>query len=162
MKRRTIEIDEDLEFQKKEWLWQRIGSVLLFVFVVAALLGFTGMGGPMSHGKAGEPGSPLYVEYARFVRRNAQATIKVHMHTSPGDVRFWLSSPYFEHVRVDSIVPTPRLVSVDAGRHVYVIHADTADLTVTFELEHLTMGTREAEIGLAGGPSVRFTQLAIF
>ena len=161
-KKRTLEIEEDLTFQKKEWLFQRIGVTILLLFVGAALLGLTGMGGPMSHGEAGERGGPLHVEYERFVRRNAQATIKVRMHGAPGDVRFWVSSEYFEHVRVDSIVPAPQLVSVEEGRHVYEIRASSPDVTVTLELEHLTSGTRTAEIGLAGGPSVRFSQLAIF
>jgi hypothetical protein len=160
--KRTLEIEDDLRFQKKEWFFQRIGVALLFIFVLAAFLGFTGMGGPMSHGEAGEPAGPLHVEYERFVRRNAQATIKVHLHGAPGDVRFWVSSPYFEHVRVDSIVPAPQLVSVEMGRHVYMIRASSPDVTVTLELEHLTMGRRQAEIGLVGGPSVRFSQLAIF
>jgi hypothetical protein len=161
-KRRALEIDEDLHFQQKEWFFQRIGVGLLFLFVVAALLGFTGMGGPMSHGEAGEPGGSVHVEYERFVRRNAQATITVRLHGAPGDVRFWISSPYFEHVRVDSIVPAPQLVSVEAGRHMYVIRAASPDVTVALELEHLTAGRRDVEIGLVGGPSVRFSQLAIF
>src|SRR5262245_50828483 len=159
-RRRTLEIEQDLNFQKKEWLLQRIGVTLLFMFVGAALLGFTGMGGPMSHAEAGERGGPLHVEYERFVRRNAQATIKVHVHSAPGVVRFWVSSTYFEHVRIDSIVPAPQLVSVEAGRHVYEIRAASPDVTVTLELEHLTSGTRTAEIGLVGGPSVQLRQLA--
>jgi len=161
-KRRSLEIDEDLNFQHKEWFFQRIGVALLFLFVLAALFGFTGMGGPMSHGDAGEPGGPVHVEYERFVRHNAQATIKVHLHGAPGDVRFWISSSYFEHVRVDSIVPAPHPVSVETGRHVYMIRAASPDVTVTLELEHLTAGRREVEIGIVGGSSVRFSQLAIF
>ena len=96
------------------------------------------------------------------MRRNAQATIKVHLHSASGDVRFWISSPYFEHVRVDSIVPAPQLASVETGRHLYMIRAASPDVTVTLELEHLTAGRREVEIGLVGGPSVRLSQLAIF
>jgi hypothetical protein len=51
-KPRTIEIDEDLRFQKREWLFQRIGIAILFAFVVSAFLGFTGMGGPMSRAES--------------------------------------------------------------------------------------------------------------
>ena len=161
-RKRSLDVEEDLQFQQKEWLFQRIGVVVLVAFVLAAFLGFTGMGGPMSHAQAGEPGGPLLVEYERFVRRNAEATVKLHVHGVSGDVRFWVSAPYFEHFRVDSIVPSSQLVSVEPGRHVYMITAAAPDVTITLELEPLTMGRREAEIGLVGGPSVRFTQLAIF
>ena len=126
MKARSLEIDEDLHSNRRNGFSSASASRCCFLFVLAALLGFTGMGGPMSHGEAGEPGGPVHVEYERFVRRNAQATIKVHLRGAPGDVRFWISSPYFEHVRVDSFVPAPQLVSVETDRHVYLIRAGFA------------------------------------
>ena len=104
----------------REYFFQRIGIALLFVFVLAALLGFTGMGGPMSRGEAGERGGPLHVEYERFVRRGGLSTVKLHLHIAPGDVRFWVSAPYFEHVRIDSVAPPPELVAVETSRHVYL------------------------------------------
>jgi hypothetical protein len=161
-KARTLEIDEDLEFQTKEWRFQRIGVVLVSVFVFAALVGFTGMGGFMSRGEAGERGGPLHVEYERFVRRGAFSTVKLHLRGAPRDVRFWVADRYFEHVRIDSVAPTPALVSVEAGRHVYLIRAESPDVTVTVEIEHQGVGTPDAEVGLVGGPSVQFSQLAIF
>ena len=161
-KPRTLEIDEDISFQKKEWFFQRIGMALLWLFVVAALLGFTGMGGPLSRGEAGEPGGPVHVEYERFVRRGGLSTLKLHLRSAPGDLRFWVSTPYFEHVRIDSIAPTSELVSVETDRHVYLIRSGSPSVTVTLEVEHEAFGTLDAEVGLVGGPSVRFSQLAIF
>jgi hypothetical protein len=161
-KGRTLEIEEDSQFQQMEWFVQRIGTVALFLFVGSALLGLTGMGGPLSHRDASDSGGALHVEYERFIRRNAPATIKVRLRGGPGDLRFWVSSSYFEHVRIDSIVPPPQLVSTESNRHVYVIRSTTADVLVTLELEHLTVGAREAEIGLVDGPSVRLNQYAIF
>jgi hypothetical protein len=161
-KPRSLEIDEDLNFQRKEWFFQRIGVALLFLFVLAALLGFTGMGGPMSRGAAGEPDGPVHVEYERFVRRGGLSTVKLHLRSAPGDVRFWVAASYFEHVRIDSVAPTPELVSVETDRHVYVIRSGSSDVTVTLEVEHEEAGTLDAEVGLVGGPSVRFSQLAIF
>ncbi len=159
---RTLEIDEDIQFQQKEWFLQRIGFALLFAFVLAALLGFTGMGGPMSRGEAGERGGPLHVEYARFVRRGGSSTVKLHLRVAPGEVRFWVAAPYFEHVRVDSVAPTPELVSVEKDRHVYLIRAGSPAVTVTLEVLHESAGTLNAQVGLVDGPSVRFSQLAIF
>jgi hypothetical protein len=159
---RTLEIEEDLQFQQKEYFFQRIGVALLFVFVLAALLGFTGMGGPMSRGEAGERGGPLYVEYERFVRRGGLSTVKLHLHTAPGDVRFWVAAPYFERVRIESVAPPPELVAVETSRHVYTIRAASPDVTVTLKVEHETAGMLGAEVGLVDGPSVRFSQVAIF
>lgn len=161
-KQRALEIEEDLHFQRKEWFFQRIGVALLFLFVLAALLGFTGMGGPMSRAEAGEPGGSVRVEYARFVRRSGVSTVKLHLRTPPGEVRFWIAAPYFEHTRIESVAPAPELVSVETDRHVYLIRSASSHITVTLEVEHESAGTLNAEVGLVDGPSVRFNQLAIF
>ena len=161
-KARTLDIDEDLAFQKKEWFFQRIGMALLVLFVVAALLGFTGVGGPLSRGEAGEPGGAVHVEYERFVRRGGLSTLKLRLRTAPGDVRFWVSAPYFEHVRINSVAPTPELVAVETDRHVYLIRSGSPDVIITLKVEHESAGTLDAEVGLVGGPSVRFSQLAMF
>jgi hypothetical protein len=160
---RSIEIEEDLQFQRKEWIWQRIGVAIVGAFVVAALLGFTGMGGPLSRASAGEPGGPLYVEYERFVRRGAKATMRLHFHSDPpGFIQFWVSAPYLEDVVVDSVAPVPQTVTVEESRHVYTIRAASPDVSVTVEMEHQTFGKLEGEVGIVGGAAMSFTQLSLF
>ena len=162
-KKRTIEIDEDLDFQKREWLVQRIGIALLGLFVIAAALGFTGIGGPMSRAEAGERGGPIHVEYERFVRRGARASMKLNLHNDPpGFIQFWVSAPYLEKVVVDGVEPVPQTVTVERERHVYTIRAGSPDVTITVEMEHQTFGRLEGEVGIVGGPSVRFQQLSLF
>ena len=161
-KLRTLEIDEDLQFQQKEWRFQRVGIGFLSLFVLAALLGFTGMGGPMSRGEAGERGGAIHVEYPRFVRRGSMSAVKLHLHGAPGDVRFWVAAPYFERIRIESVAPTPELVEVETGRHVYMIRAGSPDVTVTLKVEHEAAGILEAQVGLVDGPSVRFSQVSFF
>jgi hypothetical protein len=159
---RSLEIDEDVVFQRKEWIFQRIGLGALFLFVVAALLGLTGMGGPLSRGHAGDSNGPLHVEYERFVRRGSSSKVTLHLRGAPGSIRFWVSAPYLEHVQIDSVAPAPDLESVEAHRHIYQIQAGSSDVTVTLNLTHEEAGSLEAEVGLVDGPSVRFTQYSIF
>jgi hypothetical protein len=161
-RKRSLEIDEDIAFQKREWFYQRIGIGLLFAFVLAAVLGFTGMGGPMNRVEAGERGSALRIEYERVVRRGSLSTVKLHLHAPPGEFRFWVGAPYFEDVRIESVAPAPELVSVENGRHVYVLRSGSADVTVVVQVEHQTVGRIHGEIGIVGGPSVRFNQVALF
>src|SRR5688572_13697292 len=161
-KRRDLEIDEDLEFQQKEWRAQRIGFALLISFVLAALLGVTGMGGPLSHATAGDRSAAVFVEFERFVRRGAMSTIRLHLRANPGAVRFWVSAPYFEHVRVESVMPQPEIVSADAQRHVYTIRSGSPEVIVTLEIEHQSVGRIDVAVGLVDGPSVQFSQRALF
>jgi hypothetical protein len=163
MKKRTIEIDEDIAFQRREWLAQRIGLALLFLFVLAALLGLTGAGGPLNHGEAGDPVGPIHVEYERVVRRGARATVKLHLRSNtPGAIRFWIAAPYFNHVKIDTVVPQPDSVSFEQGRHVYSIPSAEAESTITLHPEHETIGRIVGEIGLVGGPAIRFRQVSLF
>jgi hypothetical protein len=162
-KGRSIEIDEDLRFQRKEWIFQRIGVACMGVFVMAALLGLTGMGGPLSHASAGERGGPLHVEYERFVRRGAKATVTLHVRSDPpGFVQFWVSAPYLADVIVDSVAPVPQTVTVEGSRQVYTVRAASPEVTITVEMEHQTFGRLEGEVGIVDGAAVRFTQLSLF
>ncbi len=159
---RGFDIEQDLRFQKKEWFVQRIGIALLFLFVLAAALGLTGMGGPLSRGKAGLRSDPVFVEFARFARRGTTTTLKVHLRTAPGDVRFSISNEYLDNVRVVRVVPQPLAVSAAPGRHVYTINSGSPELTVSVDVEHEAAGNVEATVGLEGGTAVRVTQWTLF
>ena len=162
-KARTLEIDEDLQFQRKEWFYQRLGVASLCALVIAAALGVTGMGGPVSHAEAGERSGPLFVEYERFVRRGAKARMRLHFRSDPpGFIQFWVSAPYLEDVIVDSVAPTPETVTVEGSRHVYTVRAASPEVTVTVEIGHHTFGRLAGEVGIVGGPSVTFRQLSLF
>ena len=143
-------------------MWQRAGMGLLFLLVVGALMGITGVGGPLSRAEAGDPNGAVHLEYDRFVRRGAMATVRLHLRAGERDVQFWVGSPYFENVVIDTVAPTPTLVSVEPARHVYTIRARATPVTVVLHMEHTTVGRIEGEAGLVGGPSVRFTQWSLF
>jgi hypothetical protein len=60
-----MEINADLEFQRRVWAAQRIGWIAIGAFVIAALVGVFGQG-PLSSAAAG--GNALRIEYERFAR----------------------------------------------------------------------------------------------
>ena len=162
-KKRTLDIDEDLEFQRKEWLGQRVGIVLLSAFVMAALLGFTGSGGVLNDATAGERGGAIFLEHDRIVRRGAMTSMTLHLHSDPpGFIQFWVSAPYLAEVRIESVAPIPQTVTVEQNRHVYTIRAASADVAVTIELEHKSWGRLRGEVGIVGGPSAQFRQVSLF
>ena len=67
-------------------------------------------------------------------------------------MQFWVSAPYFRNVVVESVAPTPSLVSVERERHVYTIRAGAPEVTVMLHVDHTTAGRIEAEVGLVGWP----------
>ena len=67
-----LQINEDIEFQKKEWNWARLGWVLMLIIALAGLLGLFGQG-PLSKSTARAGG--IEVEYercAQFLRDSTE------------------------------------------------------------------------------------------
>jgi hypothetical protein len=162
-KARTIELEEDLAFQRKEWFWQRVGIVLLSLFVLAAVLGVTGAGGPLADAEIADPSGRIRVAYERVVRREAVSELRIHLQSDPpGFIQFWIDAPYLELVNVISIEPEPQTSTVENERHIYTVRAGSSAVTVSLETKHARAGRVEGSIGIVNGPSVRFTQFSWF
>lgn len=162
-KARTLEIDEDVDFQRREWFWQRVGFGLLAVFVLAAALGVTGAGGVLSGGEISDPSGRLRIEYQRMVRRGAASEVRLHLQNDPpGFVQFWIASPYLEFVNIESIEPEPETITVESDRHVYTVRAGSSGVSVSLQTKHAQSGRFEASFGIVNGPGLRFTQFSWF
>ena len=162
-KARTLDIEEDLAFQQKEWFWQRVGIGLLTLFVLAAMAGVMGGGGPLSGAEIADPSGRLRVEYQRMVRRGAASELRIHLRSDPpGFIQFWIASPYLEFVTVESIEPEPQTITVESERHVYTVRAGSSGVTVSLQTNLTQSGRFEGSIGIVNGPSVRFNQFSWF
>jgi hypothetical protein len=162
MKNNGLEIDQNLDFQRREWRYRRIGIAVLFTFVLAALLGVTGMGGPLSRGSASDPEGRLVVEYERFVRRNARSQVRLRLASKGGEVRIAINTAYLNDIALRSIVPRPEAVVTDGARQVLVFRSSSPQLAVQAEIEPLVAGSLDAEVSAADGPTIRFRQWSIF
>ena len=69
------QIREERGFQEKLWTAQSIGWVLMLLFVIAALLGATGSGGPLSMARA--QSGQATVDYPRIARWQASTQMIV-------------------------------------------------------------------------------------
>ena len=159
----TLEIDEDPSFQRKEWIAQRFGIGLMALLVLAAVLGFTGRGGPFSHGEVDDPSRTLRVEYERFVRRGAPNTVTLHLRSvKPGSRSFWLSAEYLRKVDVESVEPDPEVSVAEGDRYVYTIRTNGSEATVTVRTRSTSAGWIDVDVGMVDGPSVHFRQTSLF
>jgi hypothetical protein len=163
MTKRTIEIDEDPSFQTREWVAQRVGLGVLALFLIAAVLGFTGSGGPFSHAETSDASGALRVEYDPIVRRGARSTITLHLRGGqPGLRSFWFSTDYVNGIDVETVVPDPEAVTAEGDRYVYTIRATGPDAAVTVHLRPARVGWIDVDVGVVDGPSVRFHQTSLF
>jgi hypothetical protein len=157
-----LQLDQDLEFERRTWTIERLGWVVLAMVGLAALIGLLGPG-PLSKTIAGEEGGALWLEYSRFGRLKAPLTLRLHLGPKAGQhgsVRLWLSREYLEGVKVESVTPPP--VHVEAGpeqlTYVFAISELTHSTAVSLSLKAEQIGRQQGCVGLMNGPTVCFRQ----
>jgi hypothetical protein len=159
-----LEIKHDLEFQRAEWRFQLIGWWGLGAFVLAAALGVFGKG-PLSHARAGEPGSALWIEYDRFVRVGMSSRIVVRAAAPPAGLQLHLNPEFLEAYRLEQVTPEPASIDTRAAG-IDLRFASTGSGTGTFtifiDVEPLGAGRQTTTVTSGDGSSARFWQLAYF
>lgn len=145
-----LEISQNLPFQRREWLVQRIGWVVIAVLLVAAMLGFFGPG-PLSKTTASGGAGALSIEYYRFWRMASPMPLRIRIQpiaNGQEEISMWISREYLEAMRVESVTPEPERVEAATDHFVYVFKLKDASsaATVMFDLEPARMGKVSGEI----------------
>jgi hypothetical protein len=159
-----LQIDHNLEFQRREWQFQRIGWWALTVFVLAAALGAFG-GGLLSAAAAGEPDGPLRIAYERFVRAGSTTRLVIQARTE-GDaagLTLQVDRAYFDAMRIERIVPEPASIAVEPAVVTLRFPAAAAGgITISIDAEPRGAGMHATAVRASNGGSLRLTQLAYF
>lgn len=99
-----LEIDEDVGFQRKLWVVERVCWVLIFGIVAAAMAGVFG-GGVI--GRAVGGGDGFQVEYDRFLRADNPTRITIRL----DDIStFAISREYLSKMRDVTVLPWAQVV----------------------------------------------------
>jgi len=156
-----IEIDEDLAFQEREWRFERIGWIAMFLVIILALAGLFGTG-PLSASSAGNDG--LTVDYQRFVRHQGQTEITVTIdarHAVDGQVELTITGEYHDSLAIESVSPEPVEVRGDGNDVVYVfaLAEGAGSIDVSFGATPRQIGPLPGEVA-AGDATVTFFQFA--
>lgn len=136
-----LQLEVDVSHERSEWFVQRVGWSLMFLLVIAALLGFLGKG-PFSDVQAGKVGDDLYIEYERFVRHEAPFSIKIFCRPgSSNQFTLSLDRAFLERSEIKDIQPTPMTTTVAGAECIFTFSSfgDTNQL-VTFRLESDSFG----------------------
>lgn len=103
-----IQVEEDLQFLKREWRFQRIGWAGMALILLAGVLGAFGRGA-LSHARAGDL-RIFAAEYSRIIRHGAIDELTIFV--GPGlqadsVVRISVSSAYLTEFEIEDIQPEP-------------------------------------------------------
>lgn len=110
-----LPIHEDMRFQTRSWMAERIGWGILILFVVLALLGVFS-NGVLSSARAEREGVPLTIDYERFQRKTALTRFAIHL-PRQGQDEIWLqfNRALQATYEVESIQPPPARATTNAS-----------------------------------------------
>jgi hypothetical protein len=157
-----LEINQDLDFQRRCWKAQRIGWTIMALLVLSALLGLFGRG-LFSHAVVRDPSIPLSMEYERLGRYLSSLTLTVHVTSGAsedGKVRLWFSRDFLREVQIQGITPKPDSAEISASGAIYIFRLaqpdQGGDVIVHFEAQ--AVGPLRGRFGLTESRSIAFTQ----
>jgi hypothetical protein len=157
-----LEIEHDMDFQRREWKIQRAGWAFMVLVIIAALLGLLGHG-PLSRTSASDPDGVLTVEYERFVHYHKPLTLRFHISgtaTNKDDLRLWVDRSYLDALDIHSITPEPERVEAGVDRHLFVFRVLDRDRPtgIVFHGEMDRVGSVQGAAGVADREPARFRQ----
>jgi hypothetical protein len=155
-----IDLDQDMGFQRREWLVQRVGWVAMGLILVAALLGLLGGPGLLSAVQWGKEGDVLWVEGRRVERQHRPTELEVHFGAGAGQsgrVEFWVSDEFVKKMKLEKVVPEPVEMRREGDRVVMVI-AGGAGSGVKLEVQPEGFGPVAGGMGVVGSGEVEVRQ----
>jgi hypothetical protein len=159
---RAAPVDEDLRFQKRQWLAERIGWTVMAALLVGAAAGLFGGAGPLARATAASADGAVGVEYARFARHHAPTTLDVNLAHVPaaGQIRIRVSKDYLDAMEVRSILPHPATSALAEKQYVFVFDrpAQAGAARVRLQLEPSTPGPTSGWIAVNDGAPILFRQ----
>ena len=159
----TIEIEQDLDFQRRSWAVQRVGWIMMLLISIGGLLGVFG-GGLLANASVGGDGE-LRVEYERLVRMTGSEQLEISLGQGArqsSTMSIWLDRDWLSRHKVRSILPEPDSTSVSPVRVTYHFRVDPAAgrSKVEFDLEIHAFGPMRGKVGIPGGKTVTFDQFS--
>jgi hypothetical protein len=161
---RTRPIQEDMGFQRHEWITERIGWIVMAVAIVAALAGLFASG-PLSDASVRTPDNAINVDYQRFAHKTSRThfTIRVSppaAREASHEVLIRLGQPFVRTYDVEALSPRPvRSTAGSYGLEWVFVPSPAGDLVVQVAGRAKRFGIAPTEIQVEGRGAVSFTQL---
>ena len=158
-----LQTESQLRFQRREWTVQKAGTIVLVVFILAALIGLLGAG-PLATANRSSPNSLVSVEFDRITRlktENSMAVTFAPEAVENGTITLELTGPWTSGIDLQGITPEPSEQKPIPGGLAMTFPADPSSETeVSLSIaaqEHLLL-TGQATVS---GDTVTFNQFVL-
>lgn len=157
----SVEVNQDLDFQRRQWTVQRIGWGAMALVVVLAGVGLFG-NGPLAGTTARSNDGAYEVEYARFVRHRSPSSIRIVLQQGAvaSEVRIAIHRDYADGMQIEEVYPEPESVETGGNEIVYTFRlaAEATAATVVFSVLYEDVWRNGGTIAVEGHPPVRLSQ----
>jgi hypothetical protein len=159
-----LEVGFDPPFERN-WLWaERIGRVVMVLFVAAGLCGLLGHG-PYSHSTVKSAASGLAVDFEPVARSQSATQVTIHLNndTAGPTLDLFLSNNMVEPMGLQRMLPQPvKVTTVEDGLMLTVaVPPGTPDADLRLMLMPLSLGSNELMARLDGHAPIRWTQFVV-
>jgi hypothetical protein len=159
--KKGLQIDENLTYQRREWLFERIGWCTMALVILAAVLGLLGSD-PLNSAKS-EPVEGVRFEYERRLHYGTCSELHFHLNEVKGpngECHLWLSKEYLDQVHLKAVVPTPVRVEASSEGYTFIFRLSQKQQPVDllFRIEPEKPGNMHGRARLGEHPSFDFEQ----
>jgi hypothetical protein len=146
IKNNSMELEDEIDLHKKGWIIQRIGWLIMLLFVLASLMGLFGTGW-LSNQKISK-GSTL-ITFEKFGRFESSMKLEIFTSSTSGDLEIKIPRDYLTNIELDKIVPIPK--SQIADQQYIIFHFDArGDVLMSFHLMPKKSGKVSANLKVNG------------
>ena len=151
-----LELEQDNDFQEKNWKAERVAWIIMTLIIIAALSGILGIG-PLSKRTLGSAEEGFKVEFHSLLRYRKEVpmriTIKPNIYST--DYRIRINKTFLKGMTTEKIVPEPEITYIGKDDYIYSFRLvdATAETTIAFYMKPETTGNKKLIIGEENGES---------
>lgn len=150
---KSLQLREDMAFQRRSWRAERIGWTIMALLVVAALLGLFAVG-PLSWTTTSDAAGLLQVEHERFQRRSAPASLTIDVAAAAvptASVEIEVDDEFLRTYEIRTMRPQPaESVATPDGLRLRFRVEPRAPATIRLYLQPERIGRARPTLGLTG------------
>ena len=157
-----LELNQDLDLQRKTWTVQRIGWGGMVLIVVAALAGVFGSG-PLTRMEVTDDPHTFRLLYDRFGRYEGELVLQLVLTpetTTPNRVTVEIDRTYWTSHAVEHITPEPLISSIGIDGFLYTFETDaqSSPAVIVFRLRTKSIGAMDGRIRVNNAWFIQFHQ----
>ena len=157
-----LEINQDLDLQRKTWTVQRIGWGGMALIVLAALAGVFGSG-PLARTEITDHPQTFRLSYDRFGRYEGELVLQLVLSpetTTSNRVTVEIDRTYWTGHAVEHITPEPLIssIGIDGFLYTFETNAPSTPSVIVFRLRPKSIGAMDGLIRVNNAGPLRFHQ----